>query len=689
MQQTFLVELGTEELPPKSLRLFAESFAANFIEQLNQHHLEHGQVVWYASPRRLALKVLNLNDTQPDTEIVKRGPAVAQAFDADGKPTKAAEGWARGCGITVEQAQRIATDKGEWLSYTLKQKGKPVVELLSVMVETALAKLPIPKPMRWAAKRTQFIRPTHTLTMLYGDQLVPGTILDVTSDRIIHGHRFMGQQQITITHADQYPQILEEKGNVIADYDKRKTIIREQAELAAKALNGRADLSDSLLEEVTSLVEWPVVLTAKFEEKFLDVPAEALVYTMKGDQKYFPVYDHQNKLLPNFIFVTNIESKDPSVIISGNEKVVRPRLADAEFFYRTDLKQPLAARLPSLDTILFQQQLGTIGDKSKRIEHLAGYIADKIGANAIDAKRAGLLSKCDLLTNLVFEFPETQGVTGMYLALHDNENLVVATAINEQYMPRFAGDQLPSSLEAAAVAIADKIDTLVGIFGIGQHPKGDKDPFALRRAAIGVLRIIVEKQLPLDLVELAQEAVKLYADKLTHQQVMTDVVNFMQGRFRAWYQERNYAIDTIQAVLARNPTRPIDFDARVKAVTHFRTLDAASALAAANKRVSNILAKADITIPDTVNHDLLQDNAEQQLAKTLMNLTDKLAPYFTQGNYQQALIELATLREPIDKFFDDVKVMDDDPQIKLNRLALLAQLQGLFLKVADISLLQS
>lgn len=689
MQQTFLVELGTEELPPKSLRLFAESFAANFIEQLNQHHLEHGQVVWYASPRRLALKVLNLNDTQPDTEIVKRGPAVAQAFDADGKPTKAAEGWARGCGITVEQAQRIATDKGEWLSYTLKQKGKPVVELLSAMVETALAKLPIPKPMRWAAKRTQFIRPTHTLTMLYGDQLVPGTILDVTSDRIIHGHRFMGQQQITISHADQYPQILEEKGNVIADYDKRKTIIREQAELAAKALNGRADLSDSLLEEVTSLVEWPVVLTAKFEEKFLDVPAEALVYTMKGDQKYFPVYDHQNKLLPNFIFVTNIESKDPSVIISGNEKVVRPRLADAEFFYRTDLKQPLAARLPSLDTILFQQQLGTIGDKSKRIEHLAGYIADKIGANAIDAKRAGLLSKCDLLTNLVFEFPETQGVTGMYLALHDNENSVVATAINEQYMPRFAGDQLPRSLEAAAVAIADKIDTLVGIFGIGQHPKGDKDPFALRRAAIGVLRIIVEKQLPLDLVELAQEAVKLYADRLTHQQVMTDVVNFMQGRFRAWYQERNYAIDTIQAVLARNPTRPIDFDARVKAVTHFRTLDAASALAAANKRVSNILAKADITIPGTVNHDLLQDNAELQLAKTLMNLTDKLAPYFTQGNYQQALIELATLREPIDKFFDDVKVMDDDPQIKLNRLALLAQLQGLFLKVADISLLQS
>ncbi|MCO6524599.1 MAG: glycine--tRNA ligase subunit beta, partial [Candidatus Schmidhempelia sp.] len=570
MQQTFLVELGTEELPPKSLRLLAESFAANFIDQLNHHHLEHGEVLWYASPRRLALKVLNLNNTQPDTEIVKRGPAVTQAFDSNGKPTKAADGWARGCGISIEQAERIVTDKGEWLAYTLKQKGKPVVELLSSMVETALAKLPIPKPMRWGDKRTQFIRPTHTLTMLYGDELVIGTILDVTSNRVIHGHRFMGQQQITLNHADEYPQILEEKGKVIADYEKRKTIILEQAQAAAKALHGRADLTDSLLEEVTSLVEWPVVLTAKFEEKFLAVPAEALVYTMKGDQKYFPVYDHQNKLLPNFIFVTNIESTDPSVIISGNEKVVRPRLADAEFFYNTDLKQTLASRLPSLDNILFQQQLGTIGDKSKRIEYLAGYIANKIGANEQQAKRAGLLSKCDLLTNVVFEFPETQGVTGMYLALHDNENSVVATAINEQYMPRFAGDELPGSLEAAAVAIADKIDTLVGIFGIGQHPKGDKDPFALRRAAIGVLRIIVEKILPLDLVELTQQATILYADKLTNQQVITDVVTFMQGRFRAWYQERNYAIDTIQAVLASNPTSPIDFYARVKAVTYFR-----------------------------------------------------------------------------------------------------------------------
>ncbi|WP_392565979.1 glycine--tRNA ligase subunit beta [Utexia brackfieldae] len=689
MQQTFLVELGTEELPPKSLRLFAESFAANMIDQLNNHSIEHGQVMWYASPRRLALKVLNLNDTQPDTETVKRGPAIAQAFDAQGNPTKAAEGWAKGCGITVAQAERVVTDKGEWLSYTLKQQGKPVVELLSVMVDAALAKLPIPKPMRWADKKTQFVRPTHTLTMLYGNQLVDGTILGVKSDRIIHGHRFMGEQAFTIDHADEYPQILEERGKVIADYEKRKSIIREQAKLAAKALNGEADLTESLLEEVTSLVEWPVVLTAKFEEKYLDVPPEALVYTMKGDQKYFPVYDKHSKLLPNFIFVTNIESKDPQVIISGNEKVVRPRLADAEFFYKTDLKQRLDARLPQLENILFQQQLGTIRDKVTRIEALSGYIAEQVGADISKAQRAGLLSKCDLMTNVVFEFPETQGVTGMYLALNDNEDATVATAINEQYMPRFAGDELPGSLEACSVAIADKMDTLVGIFGIGQHPKGDKDPFALRRAAIGALRIIVEKSLPLDLVELAEKATALFGNKLTNQQVVQDVVNFMQGRFRAWYQEQSYTVDVIQAVLARNPTRPIDFDARVKAVSHFRTLEAASSLAAANKRVANILSKADADIPEKVNASLLASGAEGELAKQIIVLRDKLEPYFAQGKYQEALIELATLREAVDQFFTDVMVMDENLEIRSNRLALLSHLQKLFLQVADISLLQS
>ncbi|MFQ0973835.1 glycine--tRNA ligase subunit beta [Gilliamella sp. CG35] len=689
MQKTFLVEIGTEELPPKSLRTLAESFAANFIEQLDNANLEHGEVLWYASPRRLALKVLNLNDTQPDSQIVKRGPAVSAAFDQAGNPTKAAEGWARGCGITVDQAERIQTDKGEWLSYTQNQKGQPVVNLLCDMVKNALNKLPIPKPMRWAARQVEFIRPSHTVTMLYGDDLVPGTILDIDSARVIRGHRFMGEQEFTIDNADQYPEILEQRGKVIADYDKRKLIIQQQAEAAAAKLNGKADLTDSLLEEVSSLVEWPVVLTAKFEERFLDVPAESLVYTMKGDQKYFPVYDKQGKLLPNFIFVANIESKDPQVVIAGNEKVVRPRLADAEFFYKTDLKQRLEDRLPRLETVLFQQQLGTVKDKALRIESLSGFIAEQIGADVAQAKRAGKLTKCDLVTNTVFEFPETQGIMGRYLALKDGESVEVATAIEEQYKPRFSGDELPSTAVSCAVSIAEKMDTLAGIFGIGQHPKGDKDPFALRRAAIGVLRIIVEKNLPLDLIALSEFAVSLYGDKLNNQNVVTDIVSFMQGRFRAWYQELGFTIDTIQAVLALNPTKPADFDARVKAVTHFRTLPEASSLAEANKRVSNILSKAELAIPDSVNASLLEAGAEGELAKHVAVLMDKLAPYFNQGRYQDALVELSTLKAPVDEFFASVMVMVNDEKIKLNRLSLLKKLQSLFLKVADISLLQS
>ena len=689
MQKTFLVEIGTEELPPKSLRTLAESFAANFIEQLDNANLEHGEVLWYASPRRLALKVLNLNDTQPDSQIVKRGPAVSAAFDANGSPTKAAEGWARGCGIDISQAERIQTDKGEWLSYTHNQKGQSVVNLLCDMVKNALNKLPIPKPMRWAARQVEFIRPSHTVTMLYGDELVPGIILDIQSNRIIRGHRFMGEQQFTIDNADQYPEILEQRGKVVADYDKRKSIIKQQAEEAAAKLNGKADLTESLLEEVSSLVEWPVVLTAKFEERFLEVPAESLVYTMKGDQKYFPVYDKQGKLLPNFIFVANIESKDPQVVISGNEKVVRPRLADAEFFYKTDLKQSLEDRLPRLETVLFQQQLGTVKDKALRIEALSGFIAEKTGANVEQAKRAGKLTKCDLVTNTVFEFPETQGIMGRYLAIKDGESIEVATAIEEQYKPRFSGDELPSTAVASAVSIAEKMDTLAGIFGIGQHPKGDKDPFALRRAAIGVLRIIVEKSLPLDLVELANFAASLYGDKLTNNNVVQDIVNFMQGRFRAWYQEKGFAIDTIQAVLAINPTKPADFDKRVNAVTHFRTLPEASSLAEANKRVSNILSKIENAIPENINASILEAGAEGDLAMQIAILTDKLAPYFSEGRYQDALIELASLKAPIDTFFEKVMVMVDDEKIKLNRLALLKKLQNLFLKVADISLLQS
>ena len=685
--QNFLVEIGTEELPPKALKTLATSFADNVEAELNQAGLTFEKIEWFAAPRRLAVKVLNLATQQPSKEIEKRGPAVSAAFDAEGKPTKAAEGWARGCGITVEQAERIATDKGEWLVHRAKIEGQPTKNLLNEIVANALAKLPIPKPMRWADKTVQFIRPVHTVTMLLGDELIEGEILGVASARTIRGHRFLGEKEFKIQHADQYPQLLREKGSVVADFNERKAEILAKSQAKATALGGVADIEESLLEEVTSLVEYPNVLAAKFEERFLAVPAEALVYTMKGDQKYFPIYDKDGKLLPHFIFVSNINPEDPTAIIEGNEKVVRPRLTDAEFFFKTDLKQKLVDRLPRLETVLFQQQLGTLKDKTDRIEQLAGEIAKQIGADEAKAKRAGLLSKCDLMTNMVFEFTDTQGVMGMHYARHDGEDEEVAVALNEQYMPRFAGDKLPKSLVASAVALADKFDTLTGIFGIGQAPKGSADPFALRRAALGALRIIVEKNLPLDLEDLVRKSAALFGDKLTNQNVVADVVDFMLGRFRAWYQDEGIAVDVIQAVLARRPTRPADFDARVRAVSHFRTLDSAEALAAANKRVSNILAKADAAIGE-INLTACVEPAEKALAEAVLALRTEVQPLIAQGDYTAVLDKLANLRAPVDSFFDNVMVNAEDPALRQNRLAILNTLQDLFLQVADISVLQ-
>ena len=685
--QNFLVEIGTEELPPKALKTLATSFADNVEAELNQAGLSFDKIEWFAAPRRLAVKVLNLATQQPSKEIEKRGPAVSAAFDAEGKPTKAAEGWARGCGITVDQAERIATDKGEWLVHRAKIEGQPTKNLLNDIVANALAKLPIPKPMRWADKTVQFIRPVHTVTMLLGDELIEGEILGVASARTIRGHRFLGEKEFEIQHADQYPQLLREKGSVVADFNERKAEILAKSQAKATALGGVADIEESLLEEVASLVEYPNVLAAKFEERFLAVPAEALVYTMKGDQKYFPIYDKEGKLLPHFIFVSNINPEDPTAIIEGNEKVVRPRLTDAEFFFKTDLKQKLVDRLPRLETVLFQQQLGTLKDKTDRIEQLAGEIAKQIGADEAKAKRAGLLSKCDLMTNMVFEFTDTQGVMGMHYARHDGEDEEVAVALNEQYMPRFAGDELPKSLVASAVALADKFDTLTGIFGIGQAPKGSADPFALRRAALGALRIIVEKNLPLDLEDLVKKSAALFGDKLTNQNVVADVVDFMLGRFRAWYQDEGIAVDVIQAVLARRPTRPADFDARVRAVSHFRTLDSAEALAAANKRVSNILAKADVAIGE-INLTACVEPAEKALAEAVLALRTEVQPLIAQGDYTAVLDKLANLRTPVDNFFDNVMVNAEDPALRQNRLAILNTLQGLFLQVADISVLQ-
>ncbi|EOW9346012.1 glycine--tRNA ligase subunit beta [Vibrio cholerae] len=692
MAKEFLIELGTEELPPKQLRTLAEAFAANFAAELATADIAHEGVTWFATPRRLALKVANLTESQPDRVVEKRGPAVNVAFDADGKPTKAAEGWARGNGITVEQAERLVTDKGEWLLFKEQVQGQQTASVVVDMAAKALANLPIAKPMRWGDKETQFIRPVKTLTILFGSELIQGEILGVASARTIRGHRFMGEPEFTIESAEQYPAILEERGKVIADYATRKAMIIEGSQQAAQQLGGIADLEDALVEEVTSLVEWPVVMTAKFEEKFLKVPAEALVYTMKGDQKYFPVYSHKmgdanKKLLPNFIFVSNIESKEPRHIVEGNEKVVRPRLADAEFFFNTDRKRPLVDRLPLLENAIFQQQLGTIKDKTDRITELAGYIAEQIGADVEKSKRAGLLAKCDLMTSMVFEFTDTQGVMGMHYARHDGEAEEVAVALNEQYMPRFAGDELPSRGVSAAVAMADKLDTIVGIFGIGQAPKGS-DPFALRRASLGVLRILVEYGYQLDLVDLIAKAKSLFGNRLTNANVEQEVIEFMLGRFPTWYQDAGFSIDIIQAVLARNPTKPADFDQRVKAVSHFRALEEAEALAAANKRVGNILAKYDGELGEEIDLALLQEDAEKALAEAVEIMAEALEPAFATGNYQEALSKLAGLRAPVDAFFDNVMVMADDEALKKNRLTLLNKLRNLFLQIADISLLQ-
>ena len=682
--QDFFVEIGTEELPPKALKTLATAFADNLQAELAKLELNHTEVSWYAAPRRLAVRINALAAQQADKVVEKRGPAIASAFDADGKPTKAAQGWAAGCGITVEQAEKLETDKGAWLLHKAKVVGAATVTLLPDVVQQALAKLPIAKPMRWGDSTAEFIRPVHTIIMLFGKDVVPATILGRNSGNQTHGHRFHAPEKVAINHADEYLASLR-KAFVVADFAERKAFIAAEVTKAAAALNGKALMDDALLEEVTALVEWPVVLVGSFEESFLQVPAEPLISTMKDNQKYFPLLDQNGKLQNKFIFVANIASKDPQQIIEGNEKVVRPRLSDAQFFFNTDRKQKLEQRLDSLKTVLFQQQLGTLAEKSERISKVAGFIAAKIGADVGAAERAGLLSKTDLMTNMVGEFPEVQGIMGMHYARLDGEAEAVALALNEQYMPRFAGDELPSRLEGAAVAIADKLDTLVGIFGIGQAPKGDKDPFALRRAAIGALRIMVDKQLPVDLTEAIAFSQQTFGTKLSNAKVAQDVLEFMLGRFRAWYESEGYSVDVIQAVLARRPTNPSDFDRRVKAVAEFRKLDASAALAAANKRVANILAKVEGEIATSVNTTLLQEDAEKALFAAI---EAEQAYQAGEHSYAEGLAHLAAMREVIDNFFDKVMVNADDTAVRANRQALLKQLRELFLQVADISVLQ-
>jgi len=688
LKETLLIELGTEELPPKSLKTLATSFYQGVKDQIDEAGLAYDEIKWFATPRRLAIKVIALEEKQADKEIEKRGPAVNVAFDDQGNPSKAAMGWARSNGIEVEQAERLVTDKGEWLLHKAIQAGKSVAELIPTFVNNALNKLPIPKPMRWGSERIQFIRPVHTLTLMYGDTVLTGESLGVSSNNVLQGHRFHHHGLVTLASADSYEEVLLE-AKVSVDYQARQDKIVADVNSAAKALNGVALIDEDLLEEVTSLVEWPVVLVGSFDEEFLEVPAEPLIYSMKDHQKYFPVNDENGNLINKFIFVTNIESKDPTQVVHGNEKVIRPRLADAEFFYKTDQKTSLESRLESLDSVLFQKQLGTLKAKSERIAALSEYIASEFGENTTQAHRAGLLSKTDLMTEMVLEFPQVQGTMGKYYAQLNGEEAEVAQALEDQYRPRFSGDSLPQANIGCAVAIADKVDTLVGIFGINQAPKGDKDPFALRRAAIGMIRIIIEKQLDIDVADLLDKGIELYGDKLVNAETKSQVLEFVMGRFRAFYQEQGVSVDVIQAVLAKAPSSPLDFDKRVSAVGHFKAMPEAETLAAANKRVGNILAKFNGQLLANVDQALLSESQEKALADTFNTVNEIVSPLLTEKNYQSALTELAKIKGPIDEFFDNVMVMADDEAVKVNRLTLLNNIRNSFLEIADISVLQS
>lgn len=686
--QDFLVELGTEELPPKALKPLSDAFTQGIARGLEEAGVEFAKVESFAAPRRLAVRIRDLADSQQDKSVEKRGPAVKAAFDDAGNPTRALTGFATSLGVTPDQLDTLETDKGAWVVYRTVEQGKPTVELMPELVEQSLASLPIPKRMRWGAHRTEFVRPVHWVVMLFGNKVIETPIMGLNPGNKTRGHRFHCPKSLIVPTPNDYEVVLKQEGYVIADFAERREQIRAGVtELAEKEAGGKAVIDEDLLEEVTALNEWPVPLMGRFEERFLEVPAEALISSMKEHQKYFHVVAADGEMLPLFITVANIESKDPSQVISGNEKVIRPRLSDAAFFYETDSKTKLEDRIDALKPIVFQEKLGSIYDKSVRVAALARKIADAIGSDPALAERAAMLAKTDLVTEMVLEFTDLQGIMGQYYAANDSEPEDVAKALNEQYMPRFAGDDLPTTLTGCAIAIADRLDSLVGLFGINQPPSGTRDPFALRRASLGVLRIIIERELPLDLQTCCEWAEENFT-VLTEQNTASTVVDYMLERFRAHYDEQGIGAEVYLAVHARRPTRPLDFDRRVKAVEAFRQLPEAQALAGANKRVSNILTKqGGDSIGETVDASLLQDSAEKALADQVDQQAAKVLPLFENGDYASALSSLASLREPVDNFFDEVMVMADDEAIRNNRLALLNRLRNLFLRVADISLL--
>ncbi|MEH6470407.1 MAG: glycine--tRNA ligase subunit beta [Halopseudomonas sp.] len=678
--QDFLVEIGTEELPPKALKTLSQAFGAEIEAGLKEANLGYQSAKLFASPRRLAVLVSALDSRQPDLDLEKRGPSTKA-------PEKAVEGFARGCGVSVAELQTLDTDKGQYYLFKSQQQGKPAQALLADIVNQSLAKLPIPKRMRWGANRTEFVRPAHWCVMLFGDEVVDAQILGRQTGRQTYGHRFHYNKPIELMAPSEYESVLAETGYVIADFAKRRANIEEQVNFAAATLKAQAVIDPALLDEVTGLNEWPVALAGRFEQRFLEVPAEALISSMKEHQKYFHVVDAEGKIQPHFITVSNIESKDPQQVIAGNEKVIRPRLSDAAFFFETDKKSSLESRIEKLKSIVFQVELGTVHDKAERVAKLATLIAQQIGGNSDWAERAAKLAKTDLVTEMVLEFTDLQGLMGSYYALNDGEPAEVAAAINEQYLPKFAGDTLPQTRTGIAIALADRLDTLVGLFGIKQPPTGSKDPFALRRATLGTLRIMVEHKLDLDLQLLLEQAADLHSNLPARAGLEQQVLAFMLERFRAWYADEGVPAEVFLAVMAIRPTKPLEFDRRVQAVNHFRTLPQAESLEAANKRVANILAKQKALGSLPPNKALFQEESESALYSALESLNATINTLLTQGDYKGILEKLAGLQPTIDQFFEDVMVMADDEAIRTNRIRLLNQLRSRFMLVADISLL--
>ncbi len=686
--KNFLVEIGTEELPPKALRSLKDAFGERLASGIDDARLEHGAIASFASPRRLAVLVEHLADQQADRTVEHKGPPIKIAFGDDGKPTPAAEAFAKKCGVEVSALGRNKTDKGEWLAYESREKGKTVTELLPELIDGALSELPIPRRMRWGAGEAEFVRPVHWIVMLHGNKTITGKVMGIESGNTTRGHRFHSSGPIVIKSPDAYLDTLEKEGYVVADFERRRDMVRAGVGDAAEKAGGQVVEGESLYDEVAALVEWPVPVLGSFDEKFLELPRECVISTLTGHQRYFPVADENDKLLPKFITVANLESKDPDQVREGNERVIRPRLADAAFFFDNDRQKTLASRADGLREVVYQKGLGSLFDKSQRVASLCNWLAAALDHDSGDLERAAALAKCDLTTGMVGEFPELQGTMGGYYAAADGEPQAVGTAIREHYSPRFAGDALPSSLDGQLLAIADKLDTLAGVFSLGKKPSGNRDPFGLRRAALGVVRILIERGVDIDLRALIEVAIDAQpTGKQSADQLASDLYAFISDRLRRYFLDRDsgLAAETFDAVMVRQPSSLLDFDRRLAAVQTFARLDQAKSLAAANKRIANILRKAGNPAGLVVKKKLLQDDAELALFSALESAREKVGPLLAARAYADVLNVLADLRDPVDRFFDDVMVMADDDAVKNNRLALLSELRALFLDVADIS----